>query len=274
MSLYDIIDEISQKQAAKTETGDTRVYGVMVGLVAKNYDQNMPGRVCVTVPTRDDGANELKWARVAMSSSGSKWGHYFLPEVGDQVLLAFEGGNIERPYVIGCIPKDNNSFLAGSVNEQNEIKRIVTKHGSTISFEDNRNDETGARDKITIQTADKRHTVLMDNENEKIRIQDRDGKNFIELSTRENSGALSITVESRITIKVKDTITITLNGETGMAKLEAQQVSVEASKMLKMCTDGTLSLKGANVTEEASSMNKIDSGGAVNIGGSIVKVGS
>ena len=104
MSLYDIIGEISEKQVTKTSTGDARISGVMVGIVAKNYDKDMPGRVCVTIPTRDKEANELQWARTAQPSSGTTWGHYFLPEVGDQVLLAFEGGNIEKPYIIGCIP--------------------------------------------------------------------------------------------------------------------------------------------------------------------------
>lgn len=46
MSIYDIIGEISEKQATKTETGDARIYGVVVGIVAKNYDKDMPGRVC------------------------------------------------------------------------------------------------------------------------------------------------------------------------------------------------------------------------------------
>ena len=99
MGLFDVIDDITEKQVMKTDTGDNRIFGVVVGQVAKNYDKDMPGRVCVTVPTRDKDANELKWARVAMPSSGSKWGHYFLPEVGDQVLLVFEQGNIEKPYV-------------------------------------------------------------------------------------------------------------------------------------------------------------------------------
>lgn len=92
MGLYDEIDRITEKQIMKTETGDNRIFGVMLGIVAKNYDKNMPGRVCVTIPVRDQEANELKWARVSMPSSGSKWGHYFLPEVGDMVLLAFEKG--------------------------------------------------------------------------------------------------------------------------------------------------------------------------------------
>ena len=90
MGLYDIIDEIAEKQVMKTETGDQRIFGVVLGVVTDNYDPAMKGRVCVTVPVRDENANNLKWARVAMPSSGKEWGHYFLPEIGDQVLLVFE----------------------------------------------------------------------------------------------------------------------------------------------------------------------------------------
>ena len=90
MALFDVIDEIAEKQVLKTETGDNRIFGIVVGQVVKNYDKDMPGRVCVSIFTRDKEANELKWARVAMPSSGSKWGHYFLPEVGDHVLVCFD----------------------------------------------------------------------------------------------------------------------------------------------------------------------------------------
>ena len=195
MSLYDIINDISERQVTKTETGDTRIYGVMVGLVVKNYDENMKGRLCVNIPTRDEGKSELKWARLAMPSSGKKWGHYFMPEIGDQVLLAFEGGNIERPYVIGCIPIDTNSFLTGSVDKNNQIKRIVTKNGSHITFRDGvdqNGDDDPTKDQITVQTANKSHTVMLDNENKKILIKDKDQKNFIEMSTEENSGKMTI----------------------------------------------------------------------------------
>lgn len=65
MGLYDIMDEIAAKQVTKSETGDNRILGVVVGIVAKNYDQKMPGRICVQVPVRDDEANELQWARLA-----------------------------------------------------------------------------------------------------------------------------------------------------------------------------------------------------------------
>ena len=132
MGLFDIIDEIAEKQVMKTDTGDNRIFGVLVGTVAKNYDVNMPGRVCVTIPVRDANANELQWARVAMLSHGKNWGHYFQPEVGDQVLLAFEQGYIERPYVIGCVAKDSNLFLKQAVDQNNQYKKIQTKNGNTI----------------------------------------------------------------------------------------------------------------------------------------------
>ena len=175
MGLYDIMDEIAAKQVTKSETGDNRILGVVIGIVAKNYDQSMPGRICVQVPVRDDQANELQWARLAMPSSGKKWGHYFLPEVGDQVLLAFEHGNIEKPYVIGCVPKDNNPFLTKAVHEKNQYKKIITKNGNTIQFDDGE-DENGANDKISIYTAGQAHRLIFDNEKKQILLGDKNGR--------------------------------------------------------------------------------------------------
>lgn len=276
MSLYDIINDISAQQATKTETGDNRIYGVMVGIVVKNYDEDMKGRLCVNIPTRDEGKSELKWARLAMPSSGKKWGHYFMPEIGDQVLLAFEGGNIERPYVIGCVPIDTNSFLTGSVDKNNQIKRIVTKNGSHITFRDgvdSKGNDDPASDQITIQTAGKTHTVMLDNQNKKILIKDKDKKNFIEMSTEENSGKMTIQLESSLTIKVGDTITMTLNGESGAIKIEASQMNIEASDQFKASSTGTMKLEGGQITANASSAFKAESGGPVTISGMPIKIG-
>ena len=54
------------------------------------------------------------------------------------MLLAFEQGNIEKPYVIGCIPKDSDQILKKSVDEDNQYKKIVTRNGNTLYFEDNK----------------------------------------------------------------------------------------------------------------------------------------
>lgn len=273
MSLYDVINEMSDRQSQKSETGDQRIYGLMVGIVARNYDQDMPGRVCVTIPTRDESANELKWARMALNSGGPQWGTYFLPEVGDQVLLGFEGGNIERPYVLGCLSKDNDPFLNGSVDEENQIKRIVTKHGSTITFHDHKDDEDGLKDSILVQTAEKKHTVLLDNENSLIRISDEKGDNIIEMTTLEDRGTLTIKVTNNLSIKVGDTITLTMNGDSGAVKLEANQVNIETSKGTTLKSDARIAMEGAQMALSGSSSFTAESGGSTKIDGKIIKIG-
>lgn len=280
MGLYDIIDEISERQITKTETGDNRVWGVTVGIVAKNADPNgtesegaMNGRVCVTIPTRDKDANELKWARVAMPSSGAKWGHYFLPEVGDQVLLAFEGGNIEKPYVIGCVPKDSNTFLKNAVDKDNQYKRIITRHGTSILFEDNKTDDEGKKDKLTLVTAGKMLSVIMDNENEKLRIGDKDNEDFIEMSTKSGSGTLKIQIKSKIEIKVGDKITMTLNGESGDVSIKAGSIKLEGSSQISLKSDSSVKLEAAQISAKANSSLDLSSDGAAKLGGATVSVG-
>lgn len=270
MSLYNIIGEISEKQITKTETGDNRIFGVVVGIVAKNYDKDMPGRVCVTVPVRDRSANELQWARVAMPSSGKAWGQYFLPEVGDQVLLVFEEGNIEKPYVIGCIPKDSNKFLTKAVDESNQYKKITTKNGSTITFEDNKAGD-GEKDKITIQTALGSHKILMDNENNKIAISGKDGSNKIEMNTE--SGEMRIIADQKLVIHVGQGVAITMKGESGEISVTANKLKVSASASLQLLSDGLLKLQGANTIVEASSLLKQSSSGMVTISGGPIKIG-
>lgn len=272
MGLYDIMDEIAAKQVMKSETGDNRMMGVVVGIVAKNYDQEMPGRVCVQVPVRDDEANELQWARVAMPSSGKKWGHYFQPEEGDQVLLAFEHGNIEKPYVIGCVPKDNNPFLTRAVNEKNQYKKIITKNGSTIQFDDGE-DAEGTKDKISIYTAKEAHRFILDNEKKQITLGDKDGKNQMIIRTEDDNGSISIKTEKKLTISVGDNITVTMNANSGTVSVKCNKFTVEASDSSQIQTNGKLGVSGGNVSIKASSMLKAESSGMTTIGGAPIKIG-
>ncbi len=270
MGLFDIIDDIAEKQVLKTETGDNRIFGVMTGIVAKNYDKDMPGRICVTIPVRDKEANELKWARLVMPSSGDKWGHYFLPEVGDQVLLVFDQGNIEKPFVIGCIPKDNNSFLMRAVDERNRYKKIVTRNGNTILFDDNPEGE-GEKDRIEITTAKEKHTISLDNERNQIIISDKNGENKIAMQTE--NGDISIKAAKKMTINVGDNISLTLNGNNGGVTLECTKFNVKSSGGVNMQSDAQTKITGANVTVEASSILNLNSNGTAMVKGTPIKLG-
>ena len=272
MGLYDIMDEIAARQVTKSETGDNRILGVLTGIVAKNYDQQMPGRICVQIPVRDSEANELKWARVAMPSSGTSWGHYFLPEVGDQVLLAFGHGNIEKPYVIGCVPKDSNPFLTKAVQEKNQYKKIVTKNGNTIQFEDCE-EEDGAKDKISIYTPGQAHRVILDNEKKQILVGDKDGKNQISIKTEDDSGRIDVKTEKKLTLSVGDNIQVIMNADSGTVSIKCGKFKVEATDGSQIETNGKLGLSGGTVSMEASSMLKASSSGTTSIGGAPIKIG-
>ncbi len=272
MGLYDIMDEITSRQITKTETGENRIMGLLTGIVTENYDKEMPGRVCVRIPVRDENANVLKWVRVAMPSGGDKWGHYFLPEIGDQVLVAFEEGNIEKPFVIGCIPRDSSKLVSSSADEKNQYKRIRTKHGSSLTFVDSNESEEGDKDQILIQTAKELHCMELDNEKNQISIRDKENKNAIILKTEK--GQMEILAEKKLTIKVGDSIEIVMNGENGAINVKCNTLQEKASKNVKIETDGNGSLKAAaGLTLEGGSQAKLSSGGQTTVEGSLIKIG-
>ena len=250
MGLYDVIDDIAEKQVMKTDTGDNRILGVVIGQIVKNYDKDMPGRVCVAVPERDQSANELQWVRVAMPSGGSGWGHYFLPEAGDQVLLAFEQGNIEKPYVIGCIPKDSDQILKKSVDEDNQYKKIVTRNGNTLYFEDNKEG---------------------DGEKDKILLSDQYGSNVIRMKTED--GQMEITAQKKLTIKVGDNIELILNGSNGAVSLKASKINIEASGNMDVKSNSAMKLQAGNLSVEANASLKLSSNGPASLAGTPIKLG-
>ncbi len=76
--------------------------GVVLGKVKSNDDPNGQGRVQVSLPWLG-GSNDNYWAPVATMMSGNGRGSWFMPEVGDEVLLAFDHGDSGHPYVVGFL---------------------------------------------------------------------------------------------------------------------------------------------------------------------------
>lgn len=77
-----------------------REYGVVQGRVISEPDDI--GRVRVSLNWLE-GKNETYWASIATPMTGSGRGMYYMPEVGDDVLVVFEHGNIEFPFIIGFL---------------------------------------------------------------------------------------------------------------------------------------------------------------------------
>ncbi len=291
MAIFDIIEDVSKKNVEKTDTGDSRIMGIMLGKVVKNYDDNMPGYVSVVLLSREQGEGgegsesdntRLLWARVVMPSSGGSWGHYFIPEIGDLVVVAFEEGNIERAYIIGCIPKTKDKILTGSKDEKNRFKKIVTKNGNAIIFEDViEGDEGGGggggnpgeQDIMTIRTALETHRIVLNNEKKFIEISDKEANNYIKINTDPEKGNIDIKTSKKLTVNVGDNISLIMNGETGQVNLKAKKVNISADDSINMESQGKAQFTGSNVTVEGSGSMKLSSSGRVEVSGLPIKLG-
>lgn len=269
MGFFNEIDEIAKRQEMKSELGDNRIFGVMMGIVTNNYNHDYPGRVCVQIHLRDQEANVLKWARIAMPYIGKKWGTYFVPEVGDQVLVVFEDGNIEKPFVIGCVPTADSTFTAGRADEKNRIKSITTKNGNEITVTDESEGE-GEKDKIEIRTAKNMFGILLDNENHKAVLSDKEKENVISMNTQ--SGEIGVKAEKKIQIKAGD-IEISVNGDSGRISVKCKKLKLTADDNIKIESGGMHKVQAENVMLSANSSFKASSSGTAAVEGSVIKMG-
>jgi uncharacterized protein involved in type VI secretion and phage assembly len=213
MSLYDLLSDDNKSQNATTS-----LVGVTIGVVTNNKDPDNLGRVRVKFPWFSDD-DESEWARVASLMAGKERGLVFLPEIDDEVLVAFEQGDIRRPYVIGALWNGVDLVPKEFANDgENNVRFIKSRSGHLIKLDDT-------------------------DGSEKIEILDPDAKNSIVIDTAENT--VTITAD-------KD---IVLNAEQGKITLKAQDVEivssaatkVEAGSDMNLEASGTMTVKGATV---------------------------
>lgn len=110
----------------------SRVYGVVTGVVRSVDDPSSQGRVLVGLPWLP-GDNESYWAPVATLMSGESRGSWFMPEEGDEVLLAFEHGNVDQPFVIGYLW---NGIQTPPGDGGHSVRRLKTVSGHVLEFHD------------------------------------------------------------------------------------------------------------------------------------------
>lgn len=137
--LENLIDSVEES----IDQLNRKFYGVVTGKVRSVSDPLSLGRVQLTLPFLDD-SDSSPWARIAAPMAGRFYGYYFIPSVDDEVLVAFEHGDVKAPYVIGALwtAKSQPPLMSPS----DEKRAIRTPGGSQIVFED----RPAA---ITIQTA-------------------------------------------------------------------------------------------------------------------------
>ena len=103
-----------------------------MGRVVENADPLGLGRVKVQMMWQEAGSEKTPWIRLLQPHSGSGKGFYFVPEIGEEVLVGFQGGNAEKPYVIGT--QYNGKEKSGYADKENCIKAVHTRSGHKLVF--------------------------------------------------------------------------------------------------------------------------------------------
>jgi uncharacterized protein involved in type VI secretion and phage assembly len=197
-SLLDVLASSLPRTSAKT-------YGVVVGIVTNNQDPEGLGRVKVRFPWLSD-ANESHWARLAAPMAGKERGAYFLPEVDDEVLVAFEHGDARYPYVLGALWNGQDKPPGSNSDGKNNWRFLKSRSGHIIRLDDSDGEE-------------------------KIEIVDKSEKNSIVIRTKDN--VIEITADQDIEIKA----------HSGQLRLSGNGIEINSQAGIKLEAQQTLDLK-------------------------------
>jgi phage protein D/phage baseplate assembly protein gpV len=257
-TLSHLLDSGNGAQGGRAQAA---VYGVVPAIVTNLEDPEDLGRVKVKYPWLDE-TQESFWVRPAAPMAGAERGIMYLPEVDDEVLVAFEHGDMHRPYMLGALwsstdkpPLPNSeAFSDGKV-----VKRVIkTRSGHVIELDDT----DGA---------------------EKIIIRDKTESNELVIDSAENS--MTIKVEGDFTVEAKGKITLQSTKDMALeskAKFDVtstQDASIKAQAKFAAEGTGGSTVKGATLTLESQAkselkgaMVSVSGSGITEIKGSLVKI--
>lgn len=218
-------------------------FGVTTGIVTNNKDPEKLGRVKLKLPLRECD-NETEWARLLTIMAGKEMGSFFLPEVGDEVLVAFYEGDVNQPFVLGGLWNSKEAPPLTNEDGKNNLRKIKSRNGNEIIL----NDEDG-KESIEIKTKAGQVLKMEDPSNGKITIKDKSGNNSIVIDGSNNQ--ISLKANMKINIEAGSS-KIVLDGTQNSIKMESsasltiksQMLSIEGG-VIDIKSDGPLNLKGA-----------------------------
>ena len=223
-------------------------HGCATGEVVENVDPSSLGRLRVRFRWNDVGES-TRWVRVASAYAGNGRGMHFLPEIGDEVVVAFELGDPERPIVLGSLW--NGADKAPTMADNN-AKRIITRSGNTIQLYDEKDDE-----RIEIYSATGQCWVQLHNNK---------GKPVI---TIHSEGDISFEAENEIRLKCK-TFTQDVSSDA-YRKIGGNDTSDVSGNVLSKA-GGKHATEGMNVVVKASLLLDAVAGGIHSIVGAMVHI--
>lgn len=198
------------------------IYGVVIALVTNSKDPEDLGRVKLKFPWMSNDY-ETDWARVTQVGAGHNRGQVVIPEVNDEVLVAFEHGDIRAPFVVGSLynGKDKPKMGEGLIDSgSGEITRrgFVSRKGHMQVFFDG-----DGKEGIALLTDDRGMKISLNKSKTTIRITSS-GK--VEIK-----GTTDVTIEAGTSLSLKAGTTATIEAGTSL-ELSAPEVKVSGDAMV------------------------------------------
>ena len=211
-TLLGLVSHGSQAVPAKStgRVGSNYVYGVVTALVTANNDPDKLGRVKLKMPWLS-AAYETNWAPVVQAGAGPDSGAVFLPEVDDEVLVAFDHGDFNHPYVIGGLHNGKDKpKLGDGLFDNGKVKRrgFVSRKGHRFVFFD----------------ADGDSGIALLSSDNKVRV-----------ALKETGGEIHIYGDSKVVIESAQAIELKSNGT----------LSLQSSGKLSIKSDGVVDIDGS-----------------------------
>jgi uncharacterized protein involved in type VI secretion and phage assembly len=169
-----------------------RWYGVSAALVVDIKDPDNQGRVKVTLPWSVDasGARYEAWARLATMLGGNNRGSWFIPDVDDEVLVAFEHGDVRRPYVVGGLWNGRDQAPESMDGGGKNYKKVLcSRNGVKITL-----DDTDGQEKLILETPGGQKVTMKDGPGS-IEVADSNG-NSVKLET----AGITVNASAKVTV--------------------------------------------------------------------------
>jgi len=191
------------------EPDDRRITGVCPALVLSNTDLLTEGRIQIQVPWLP---GMLLWARVSVPMAGMARGTFFIPQIGDEVLVAFAQGDIREAYVLGSLWSTTDRPPALTPIDPTIKRSIRSPLGNEIEFDD-------SLSTITI-TNMAQHTITL-------------GPDGIEIATVGGLASISLGIDGSVSISAAKSFSVSamsvdISGITD-ASMSALSVTVDGT---------------------------------------------
>jgi Rhs element Vgr protein len=204
------------------------VHGLLTGIVMQIHDDpEKLNRVMVKIPLMQN-EKEGVWARLGGTYASEKFGCMFFPEVGDEVVLGFFGGDPSSPVILGSLYSGKHA-PPQPLAQKNEIKQILTREKLSIEFNEKKKS-------ITVMTPGKRKFVL-DDDGKKITVEDPAGNKF-EMS----DGGIKLESKKDISIDTKGHFKLSALGGINLSSkgdLKGEGLNVEFNGKVGFTGKGT-----------------------------------